>query len=235
MENVFAKYSKEAWPLTFNGTLKFRDQVRGGVPSDPHKAEGWLRSKLQDNDDAIPQLVAQTMVERGISAEEAVKEVEKLKHLNGFKRDSTGLYIEGRQLKAALKEACVVALSANKIVNKGWGATKKSLRPFLAEHVMIDELRLHLMIDGVFVQEPTGVDQKFVHTFNGNGIQYEEYVEGATVDFTIKTDWPFAQRDYAMIWLTGGEQGLGASRSQGWGRYDIVKWDQVSGTPIKEK
>lgn len=235
-ENVFQKYTQAAWPITFQGSLHFIDQVRGGTPSDPNKAEGWLKTKLSTTDQQIQALVAQTMVERGITAEQAVVEVNKLKHLNGFKRDELGLYIEGRQLKAALKEACVVALSANKIVNKGWGATKKSLRPFLAEHVIVDELRLHLRDDdGKVITEPTGVDQRFVHTFQGNGISYEEFVTECNVDFTIKTDWPFTRHNWAMILLTGGEQGLGATRSQGHGRYIVTKFDQVSGDPIKEK
>lgn len=224
-KNVFEHYSQQAWPYTFHGTLHFIDQVRGGTPSDPNKAEGWLKTKLSTTDQQIQALVAQTMVERGIGAEEAVDVVNKLKHLNGFKRDALGLYIEGRQLKAALKEAAVVALSSNKIVNKGWGATKKSLRPFLAEHVVVDELKLHLKLDGQNVTEPTGVDQRFVHTFNGNGIQYEEFVTNADIDFTVKTDWEFTEKDWAMLWLTGGDQGLGATRSQGHGRYIITKWD----------
>lgn len=233
--SAFAPYAEEAWPYKFAVTLQFTSEVRGGVPSDVNKAEGWLKSKLTTTDQQIQALVAQTMVERGISAEEAVTEVNRLKHLNGFKKDETGLYIEGRQAKAMLKEACVVALSANKIVNRGWGATKKSLRPFLAEHAMVEELRLYLMRDGKPLIEPDLVDQRFVHTFNGNGIQYEESCVEPYVEFTIKTDWPFTMKDWGMILLTGGEQGLGATRSQGFGKFVITKFDQIAGKPIPEK
>lgn len=233
--NIFEEYRAECWPLAFDVTLQFTSECRGGTPSDEHKAAGWLRSKLTDNDDAIPALVAKTMLERGITAEQAVEDAATLKLLNGFKRYNGALCLEGRHVKAMVKEAAVVALSANKIVNRGWGATKKSLRPFLAEHLHVNEIYLPLKVNGQTITEPSGIAQKFVHTFNGDSISLEEFVEQATIDFTLKCDWEFTRRDYAMILLTGGEQGLGSSRSQGWGRFVPTKFEQTAGPAIKEK
>jgi hypothetical protein len=31
-----------------------------------------------------------------------------------------------------------------------------------------------------------------------------------------------------MLWLTGEQQGVGASRSQGFGRYEVIKWEAAS-------
>lgn len=233
--NVFESYRQEAWPIELSVTLQFSDQVRGGTPSDNKKAEGWLRSKLTDNDSELPALVAKTMLERGITAEQAIEESAALKMTNGFKRFNSELCLEGRHVKAMLKEACVVALSANKIENRGWGATKKSLRPFLSEHLHVNELWLPLKVEGKPVTEASGIATKFVHTFQGDSISLEEYVEQPSIDFTLKTDWPFTRHNYAMILLTGGEQGLGASRSQGYGRFTVTKFTQTLGTAIKEK
>ncbi|MET9081388.1 hypothetical protein ABZX77_05705 [Streptomyces sp. NPDC004237] len=219
--SVFADLAEKAWPYTFRGQLHI-GTIAGGTPSDEHVAEGWLRTKLADRDDLIREAVATTMAERGITAEEAAAEVDKLKHLNGFKRDSHGLYIEGRQLKAALKEAASVAVASGKLNARGWGKTNKGLLGYLAEHVFVVEDRLHLG-----VTEPTGITQRFVHTFRGTGIQYEEYVEDAKVSFTVKADHEFTREQWAMIWLTGEQQGIGASRSQGFGRYTVTAWDQV--------
>jgi hypothetical protein len=221
MTNVFAKYQNKAWPHEFSGTLHIRN-IAGGVPSDEKVAEGWLKTKLADKDDLIREAVAKTMVDRGITAEEAMKEVDSLKHLNGFKRDDSGLYIEGRQLKAAIKEAASCAVAADKLTARGWGKTNKGLLSFIAEHVFVVEERLHLG-----VSEPSGIVQRFVHTWRGTGIQYEEYVEDAKLDFTLRADYEFTEKDWAMIWLTGGEQGIGASRSQGFGRYEVARWDRV--------
>ena len=220
--SVFDEYAKKAWPHRFAGQLHL-GAIAGGTPTDQHVAEGWLRTKINDKDDLIREAVAETMAERGVTADEAAKIVDSLKHLNGFRRDpDRGLYIKGHQLKAALKEAVSVAVASEKLPARGWGKTNKGALSYVAEHVFVEEDRLYLG-----VTEPTGISQRFVHTFRGAGIQYEEYCEDAKVDFTIKSDHDFTDAQWAIIWLTGQEQGLGASRSQGFGRYTVTRWDRI--------
>jgi hypothetical protein len=219
--SVFAQHQNEFFPYRFAGQLHI-GCIAGGTPTDPNVAEGWIRTKLGAKDDQLRQLVAETMVERGVTADEAAKIVDTNKHLNGFKRDEVGLYIEGRQLKAALKEAASCAVAAGKLGARGWGKTNKGLLSYLAEHVFVVEDKLHLG-----VAEPTGVAQRFVHTFRGSGIQYEEYVESAKVDFTVISDHDFSERDWAAIWTSGEQQGIGASRSQGYGRYEVTRWERL--------
>lgn len=222
-ESVFAKFQAKSWPHRYDGTL-IVGTIAGGIPTDPKVAEGWLKTKLgAQTDDLIRQQVAETMAERGITADEAVKLVDQLKHLNGFKRDENGLFIEGRQLKAALKEAASVAVASGKVDGRGWGKTNKGLLGFLAEHVHVIEERLHLG-----VAEPSGIAQRFVHTFRGSGIQYEEYVNDAKISFTVETDYLFTEEQWAHIWLTGERQGIGASRSQGYGKYTVTNWKKQS-------
>lgn len=222
MTSVFAAFQDKAWPFQFAGSLHVFN-IAGGTPTDNKVAENWLKTKLADKDDLIREAVATTMAERGITADEAAKEVDSLKHLNGFKRDEHGLYIEGRQLKAALKEAASVAVASGKLNGRGWGKTNKGLLAFMAEHVFVVETRLHLG-----VAAPTGIDQRFVHTWRGTGIQYEEFCEDVKIDFTVKADHEFSEHEWAMIWLTGQEQGIGASRSQGFGRYEVTRWERIS-------
>lgn len=227
MTSVFASYERKAWPYHFAGTLHI-GTIAGGTPTDPKVAEGWLKTFLADKDDLIREAVAEVMADRGIPADQAVKEVDSLKHLNGFKRDpGHGLYIEGRQLKASLKEAVSVAANAGKITTKAWGTPDnasylKGIKGWFPEHVFVLEDRLYLGAD-----EPTGVMQRFVHTHRGTGIQYEEYVTDAKVSFTVATDHKFTDEQWAMIWLTGEQQGIGASRSQGYGRYEVTSWEPV--------
>lgn len=216
MTSVFEKYQAKAYPFNFHGTLLV-GTIAGGTPTSSKVAEGWLNRMLADNDDLVREAVAEVMVERGVTASEAVSVVVEDKHLNGFKRDASGLYIEGRQLKAAIKEAANVRWPKAK-----WGPSGKGTLGFFAEHVFVQEDRLHLG-----VSEPNGVAQRFVHTWRGNGIQYEEYVEEAKIDFTVATDYDFKVEEWAMLWLTGQNQGIGASRSQGFGRYEVVEWQKM--------
>lgn len=222
--SVFDKYQQDSYPYRFAGQLHV-GVIAGGIPTDPNVAEGWLRTKLGiDKDELIRQQVAETMVERGVTADEATEIVNTNKHLNGFKRDEHGLYYEGRQLKAALKEAASIAVAAGKLNGRGWGKTNKGLLSYVAEHIFVIEDKLQLG-----VTEPTGIAQRFVHTFRGSGIQYEEYVEDAKIDFTVMTDHDFSEKEWAAIWTTGEQQGVGASRSQGYGRYEVTRWDRIGG------
>ncbi len=221
--SVFDRYRKDSYPHQFSGTLHV-GVICGGTPTDPKVAEGWLRTKLGiDKDDQIRQMVAETMVERGVTVDEATELVNAQKNLNGFRRDESGLYIEGRQLKAALKEAASIAVAAGKLTQRGWGKTNKGLLGYLAEHVFVVEDRLHLG-----VADATGIAQRFVHTFRGTGIQYEEYVEDAKVDFTVIADHDFSDKEWAQIWLCGEQNGIGASRSQGYGRYEVTRWERTT-------
>lgn len=214
-----------AYPFQFKGQLVVGTLV-GGVPSNDKVAEGWIKTKMgQTSDAAVQQLVAQTMIDRGITdVEKAVEIANEYQNLNGFKRDpKTGeLYIEGRQLKAALKEAINVSVAAGKINGRGWGRTNKGILSYFAEHVFIPEEKLHLG-----VTEPSGVHQRFVHTWKGTGIQYEEYVTDAEINFTVISDHEFTEAQWETIWLTGEMQGLGATRSQGYGTYRVESWEQT--------
>src|SRR4029077_6754181 len=69
MTSVFAPYQSKAWPHRFAGAIKV-GTIAGGIPTDEHVAESWLRTKLADKDDLIREAVATTMLERGISADE---------------------------------------------------------------------------------------------------------------------------------------------------------------------
>ncbi len=221
--SAFAKYQVQAWPYRYAGTMHVH-RIAGGTPTDPNVAEGWIKTKLgTSTDDLIRAQVAEVMVDRGVNAEEAATLVDKSKHLNGFKRDDQGLFIEGRQLKAAIKEAASVAAAAGKLPLKSWGKTNKGLLGYVSEHVCVVDDRLHL---GAI--EPTGINQRFVHTWRGTGIQYEEYVDDAIFDFEVITDHEFTDEQWAMIWLTGEQQGIGATRSQGYGRYTVTRWEKSS-------
>src|SRR5690349_17112974 len=222
MPSVIAKHQAEMFPYRFSGQLLV-GTIAGGTPTDANVAESWIRTKLGATDDLVRQMVAETMVGRGVSADEAAEQVAMNKHLNGFKRDELGLYIEGRQLKAALKEAASCAVAAGKLNGRGWGKTNKGLLSYLAEHVFVIEDRLHLG-----VTEASGINQRFVHTFRGSGIQYEEYVTDAKVDFTVMADHDFSEKEWAAIWTSGEQQGIGASRSQGYGRYEVTRWDRAA-------
>jgi hypothetical protein len=227
------KWEKKAWPWKYKAVLRIRE-IAGGIPSNPNVAEGWLKTKLPgySSEAALAEMVAETMAERGLNQESALAVVDSLKHLNGFKReDGTGyLYIEGRQMKAALKEGASVAAAAGKIPSRGWANNpRKGVISFAAEHIQVDDdhLPLRRWPDGEAVTRADDVNQRFVATHRGTGIQYEEIVRDAMITATVRCDMDLGEETWAMIWLTACQQGLGASRSQGYGKYSVEEWTKL--------
>ncbi len=235
MPSVFADLQSRAWPYRYVGRLHVAT-LCGGVPADEKQVTGWISAKLKDtrSPGEISELVLRTMADRAaagdaITQDQAIAEVAgSMVGQNGFKQDRAGLFIEGRQLKSALKEAVSVAVAANKLRKGGWGVTKKGLYSFVAEHVFVAEEKLHLMRDGSHLDHPDGTLQKMVHTWRGDAISYEDFCHEVDLDFTIMSDYQFSRDEWGLIWLTGQLEGIGASRSQGFGRYEVVRWDQES-------
>jgi hypothetical protein len=219
MQSVFADKHNKVWTTAFWGSLLVGRLV-AGIPSDPRVAEGWIKKNLgADNADLIQEMVAKTMIERGVEMDVAVDDVVATTKLSGFKRDDQGVYIEGRQLKACIKE------SANQLWPKRrWGPTSKGTLSYWAERVQVVEDRLHLGM-----ADASGIKQHFVHTWRGSGIQYAEYADDAKVPFTIESSAGdcITDDDWAELWANAEMQGVGAERSMGFGRFVVTKWERV--------
>lgn len=216
--SVFADYDADIY-TRYAGELELT-RIVGGIPSNPRVIEGWISSKLgADNAELIAERVAQTMIERGIGQDDAVEEVKAETKLNGFKKNSRGLYLEGRCLKSAIREAANVSWP-----KRSWGPSRKGTRSYWAEHVYVVEDELYLG-----VEKPTGIQQRFVSVWRGTGIQYEEYVDNARVSFTVKTDADdiISKDDWAELWTRAENLGLGSTRSQGFGKFVVTKWERL--------
>ena len=223
---------------TYSATIKFRDKILGGTPKNPKIIEGWLRTKTGVSDDEeIRQMMLRTLQDLGaevnadMTYEELVEASEALasvKQTNGFKQNGHGLYVEDRQVKACLKEAVSILYPWGP-QNK-WGQTKKAARSYFVETVFVNPREVLFN-----VEEPTGVEMMLVHAKGPNGvahsINYSEYILEPEVSFEVQVlkdsiggqngEWP-------EIWTLAQELGLGAGRSQGFGRFDVVKWEKLS-------
>jgi hypothetical protein len=233
--SAFANYADKSWPYEFHGTIEV-GALAGGIPSNPNIVDSWLRTHLPGvSDHDVELLVAETMVDRNLPLDQAVSEVGKHKHLVGFKRDpDMGLYIEGRNLKAAMKEAVSCAVGSGKLDLRKWGFTSKYITNFFPEHVFVSPDRLYLRHQdtGLPLHEPDRVLQSFPRNprTGQTGIQMSEICTDVAFDFVVISDHPFTPQQWAMIWTTGELQGLGAQRSQGLGVYKVTRWEQVRGT-----
>lgn len=217
---------------TYHARICFRDKLMGGVPKDPKIIEGWLRSKagIEDTEE-VKQAMLRTLselgadVRPGMTYDELVAASEQLatsKQTNGFKVGECGLYIESRQIKSMLKESTNILFAGDR-----WGKTKKGPKSFVAERVFVNPDKLFLG-----TKEPTGVDLFIGHTSGPRGPQsnltYYEYVTEPEIEFTVMVaEDAIPQENWAQIWVHAQENGLGALRSQGFGRFDIMQWDKL--------
>lgn len=219
---LFDDYERSIYKHVWEGDATVWN-ICGGVPSDPKIIKGWVETKMGlERDDQIKNMVLQTMEERGLKIEDAVHAVADEMKLNGFKRDASRddeLYYEGRQLKAAIKESANIRWPKR----RGWGNSNKGTRSFFAEHVFVDDERIFLG-----VSQPTGIQQSFVNTWRGTSPKNEEYVGEAKITFTVVSDMEIKESDWRDLWITAQHQGLGASRSQGYGRLEMTRWDKVA-------
>lgn len=221
-----------AYPFHYAATLHVA-QLVGGTPNNADVAEGWLAKKMGITaDDQIRAAAAQVMLELGIPLDEAIEHVKKKRIVNSFKQDENGLYLDARCAKAALREAVGVAVGSGKVVQRGWGYTQKWINAFFAEHVFVAERRIPLGRT-----EPDGVNQQFVHKGTMSSIKYEQCCTEVDLSFTVITDVDFDTREpnskndkpfWPLVWRTGEMQGIGASRSQGFGTYVVTRWERVS-------
>lgn len=241
----------------------------GGTPTNRDVAEGWIRTKMGlSTEELIQAEVERVMDARGVKPEEAIEQVNKDRHLTGFKRNygtslaradqlramTSGfvfegvrkvfterealatfgeLYIEGRQFKAMMKEAAMIGVGSGHIDGTKWGKTGKAMKGFLAEHLFVEEEELLLG-----VTEPSTIDQSFVHTFRGAGIKLEEKIHDAELTVTLIADWDFEAKVkdfYGIMFALAEKNGLGASRSQGFGRFAVTSFERVESDPATTK
>lgn len=195
----------------------------GGTPDDPKVVKAWIEKNLGvDNQELIQSMVATTMVELGLEQDEAVEQTVKTMKLNRFKRDATnGLYMEGRHVKACIKEAANIAWPKR----QDWGPSRKGTRSYWAEHVFVPEDRIYLG-----VQEPSGILQSFVHSFKVHAPKYEEFCTDVKLSFTVKCDAGdnIKPEEFATMFSIAQNMGLGSGRSQGYGTFQVVSWDEIS-------
>ncbi|MBK8168360.1 MAG: hypothetical protein IPK64_20620 [bacterium] len=230
--DIFGKAAAQTY-TQYRATLRFKNLIVGGIPSDKSVIEGWIRSRMDLGDAAISELVEQTVTERGVltpdEAIEAVMQSELAPSVNGFKRDDNGqLCIEGRIVKAALKEWMNSAYPGTKFPGKTKiEGLRKGLMRYAAEAVRVDD-----MLIGLGVKEPTTIEERIKHVMTPQGprssINRVEVVEQPEVTFTISVRDDFIPEDaWARIWSVGEAIGLGSDRGRSDGQFELTEWQRL--------
>lgn len=218
--------------------LQFRDKALGTQPGDPKVAEGHIRATLGEApEDQLRKLVMTRLIERhGMELverqewtqaqwEAIVLQIANEDKVNGFKRDRTGgLYLESRMLKAAIKETVNILFAGER-----WGPTAKGPRNYVAERVFVNPERIYFGR-----HQPDGI-QTLTGTVGGpNGsrqiISRAEYVARATItaEIMVLDAGVITKEHWDAIFTHMQENGLAGGRNQGFGRFNLTRWELLS-------
>lgn len=209
------------------------NRIAGGTPRNPKLIEGWLRSKAKiDDRDTLDEMILQTMRDMEVEFDDdmpidevidLVVKCSKDKNTLGFRSNENGLYLESRCLMAALREAVNVRYPWP---TAKWGPTKKTAKSWLVERACIypEFVPLGRM-------EPDGF---FPHTGHVSGpsgkrstLTNYEYVQDVVLDFELHVadHCEISDDQWKNVWIQLGKQGIGAFRSQQFGKCYVSKFE----------
>ena len=191
------------------------EKIAGGIPKHPSIIEGWINAKNKNKSE----LQKTALVNATLEELPAMANEELAKSWCGFKSDEHGLYLESRNVIAMMKEGANVCKDIIKI---------KQMKAKLVERVFLVDRKVYL--GGK--KEPDGFDERPVSTWQGSALKRTDYVENCEIAFRIKIlNDPGANKIPAkalkQVFEYGQDGGLGASRSQGYGQYQLLEFQEV--------
>lgn len=209
----------------------------GGVPKDPDTIKSWLKARLEMGEVEIRAIADETIEAMGWTQEDLTTEnLDKLVDEiaakdtkgNSFKKVGGGLVIEGRQIKAAIKEAANSLYPGTTKWPDYPGNTRKGLSAYLVERVEVVDRYIPL---GKEVPDIVG-EQRIKHITGPQGkrstINVVDVCEDVTISFTVKVLDDFIPNElWAEIWEYIDLGGIGADRARGDGRGEMLSWAKM--------
>jgi hypothetical protein len=213
--------------------LELKNRIVGGVPTDPDLIAGWVAANMPSvSEEEKAKLAEKTVLELGAAAEEKAEGM-----WTTFKRDSTGVYIEGRQVKAMFKEASNVLREALiKAESKGKDKDAKketksrftNLKSKVAERLFVEDEKIYMLRDGKPLPKVDGNEERAIHVMTAQGprtaLKRTDFVNApATLKFTLRFlgDGVVDQDLIDTLLEYSSWNGVGADRSQGNGLFEV--------------
>ncbi len=202
----------------------FREWLVGGMPRNADLIEAWVKAGTGHNDDKTKKLIQE-------NAELVVNEVAE-KMWTGFPEDKDGIFLPTRQIKAMLKQSGSLLRLTEK---------KRGSKQILAEGLEVVAISTNgkpAHRDRIRLPEVTGMHEQAIHVKTPAGprsaLKRFDYVSKPVLNFEIwvlKTDSKekrhIGETELVDILTHGQENGLGASRSQGYGKFDVVEFQSL--------
>lgn len=220
--------------------------IAGGVPKHKDLIEGWINATNKEKSDEE----RQKLVNATLADLPDVSEEKEAKSWVGFKQDGGGLFIEGRQVKAMLKESANIIKAV--IPRKRKPDKKKkgkdgqetvetdnargitNLKSKVAEKVFVVQDKIYLSKEGgKSVMKADELEERPIHVMTPQGprssIKRTDLVHDAEISFTVRLfdDGTIPEISLFAILSYAQHSGLGADRSQGMGTFKVNKVERT--------
>lgn len=218
--------------------LKFRDRVFAGIPKQGDPLDYFIESKHMSD---AQKADFQERIKAGDLPEEEKEAVKETSWCVFEKNPDGNLCLWHNNIKAMLREIFVVqGLTARrpKAGKKAEGENQAENasaggRQTFQHAVCVDPLWTPFTRDGKFFQKADGCVDRIKHIQDAAGkrsaIGRHDYLEKIEMDFILK--WPrkgvFTVEDIRMALAAAQEDGLGACRSQGIGKFDVTEFTEL--------
>lgn len=228
----------------YNVRVRLLGRLIAGVPKTQDMIAAWIEARTKRGllgPDEAARIKEEYKAEHTVeSATEDAADAS----WRGFRRDEVGIYVEARQVKAMFREcAQVLGLFKNHrgtrdLLQHGVAVTARD-----AEGPRGTERIRFLRKDNTVVAEADGFHEAVVHAVTAQGprssIKRGDYVEDAELEFSIwVTDRGSAENAItpefvAKVLALAQQNGLGADRSQGEGRFEVLACDALDHEPLR--
>ena len=223
-----------------NAELQISNRIVGGIPTDPKLIEAWIAARMPEYSAAEREAIAKkTVAELGEATEDAAAGM-----WTTFKRNASGIYIESRQIKAMIKEASnVMRELLTKAEAKAKGKEEKTskskytnLRAKAAERIYVEADVVPLLTaDGQPIPKPDGSEERPIHVMTPmgprNALKRVDYAgPGTKIRFSMRylADGLVDMELLNVLFEYAKWNGLGANRSQGDGRFEVLKLEEIA-------
>lgn len=204
--------------------LQVRDRLCGGMPKNAELIRTWVTARTGYDDE-------KSEVQTAEALEVAIDETAE-KGWVGFAADGKGLFVFARNIKAMFKEN----MSVLGIVKAKRGSKQVLQHGFEIKAVGLYQERP----DRIYLGrgDPDGTDERAIHVMTPQGpraaLKRSDYVVKAELEFEV---WVLAthaaetrhigEAELRAALTLGQENGLGADRSQGHGKFDVAEFEVV--------
>lgn len=221
------RFNSQAFYDVYRVKIRMRNHLCGGRSRNENLLADQVKAQIGHDDEETATLTGEAL-------EQMIDKVTEKSWIGFYRDEEKGIYIEARQLKAMIKQ-CASVLGITK--------AKRGSKQILHEGADVKAL------DGgdriwLGKQQADGYEEGPVHVMTPQGprtaLKRVDYVANVEIEFLVwvlgtapQADHHIGEPELIEVLTFAQENGLGADRSQGQGKFDVVEFEQVSSSTRK--